>query len=350
MQMFAGGVCISEVAKAFANRQIFSVPFTTDPPTMPRKLLPTAILLLLYFAVPAQTLYTLLPDDTVSSKWINAAINLECVSALDPATPVENKGGTAIFLQYHGFHYLVTARHIIIDRRTQDDMYSHIALIENRFRPKNRLRNAQIDSSNDNVYLGPGSDIIILQRWGIVDSAAHTYTPYEVSDANTDVGIYCLELGMTGRAFLATLNKRHYFPISIKDIDTTETYKPGSKIYALGFPEESFVHKDSSYSHFWEAPIQSVLLMTQGRVELAWPGRPFFSGNVFVGHGFSGGPILFNNKLVGITSRGSAVIVRKDDYGMAISVLVKSKEIIKILRILDQRATKAFAAGAKVMN
>ena len=74
---------------------------------------------------------------------------------------------------------------------------------------------------------------------------------------------------------------------------------------ALGFPIESLVAQKSipKALYNWSSVNIAIPLVTKGVISNTGNHSKTFEGNIFVYHGNSGGPIISNNKLIGIISR-----------------------------------------------
>lgn len=144
------------------------------------------------------------------------------------------------------------------------------------------------------------------------------------------------------RIFLRTLYKRGYEPISLDDIDTVFNPNKKEEIIAFGFPMESVVALHQYPLSFYTIRSQQISIpMVSTGFYLNDYGTSAFEGSIFVYHGFSGGPVVQNNKLIGIVSKG--VFPRKEvlstkknlnSYLLSQTVFAKSTLILPLLKQL----------------
>ena len=290
--------------------------------------------------------------DSIIAKWIKAVISIECTESIDKKinfitgrlvrreidTVEANKEaafvqehpnklwGTAILLEYQKDTFLLSARHVFADTGQYDTnaVYHDIVLMENPSTflntpgksilidtPTTKSIPGVITILNPNVtinhiYIDRGDD-----EEGI--SLNSVYTPnkeknrkkYKLSPTDTDIGLIDLNnCNYEGKAFLKTLTRRGYQPIKLSDIDNFENVRKLDSILCFGYPMESFTGRReiSAFRGMFENNIQAIPMITEGIVTLSERKSPFFEAGIFTYHGSSGGPIVKNNRLIGLVN------------------------------------------------
>jgi hypothetical protein len=136
------------------------------------------------------------------------------------------------------------------------------------------------------------------------------------------------------------LKVRGYVPIDVDAIDSSYNPKKGDLTYSIGFPELSMIGKKTSIDTFEIFQSNNVTLpvVSVGKVLEIKNATQYLISDVFVYHGNSGGPLIHNNKLVGIV-HGPNLEVRevsgtrlKSYYFLDGNQFVKTKYIMPLLR------------------
>jgi hypothetical protein len=233
----------------------------------------------------------------------------------------ERSLGTAIFLKYHGGHFLLSARHVFADDvNDTDGICDRVLLVENFAGKRNDTTNQRFIESgtandlptgtiNTNVpnqvtfhntlISNVNSEVRklddISNQWGY---------QYILSPKSDDIGLIALDSVLLGKQFIQTLYKRGYAPINISDIDTTCDLKRLDSVFCIGYPQESIVesHSSSFAKTAYIANITTLNYISKGFVLTSPRNSNFFEASIFTYHGFSGGPVIRNNKLIGIVS------------------------------------------------
>jgi hypothetical protein len=296
--------------------------------------------LLSFITLNAQKMVT---EDSTIHKWTTAIVNIELrTSPYDIGNIKEDErfdttrdinahieryqkqdeeiqgcSGTAIFIKYKDRHYLLTARHVLEDplSKTKGSIFRQLIIRENGTATvDNRsLHTSHINLSHHRYYFS--SPEVDLAAWEIV--------PGNLPENN----------------MLKTLLALGYVPITIDDIDSICDLKMNDPIYAFGFPELSLYHQkpfDRTLWH-WSSPTVTLPLVSKGIVSNPHTGQHYFYGDIFVYHGNSGGPIVRNNKLIGIVSRADPKMRESKDqklpgYFEMNILFIKSSEILPLLR------------------
>jgi Trypsin-like peptidase domain len=277
------------------------------------------IFLVLNFHVEGQNQKSKISEDSIINKWIKACVNLEArpnffVSKIWADWQQKNKNGllnrqmmkqvqedyrrkiyraTALFLIYKNKHYLITARHFLIDSEASQPNYVY-----------------------EKIFLGDNGSKVLKPKDSKVDTRPEVRyfdghnggknPKYILSDEKRDIGIIALDdIPVMGRQFVAMLYDKGYRPIKYSDLDTKESLVKNKPIIAVGFPGELSELKkyrkniDSSINH-WQSAFITVPVVSTGQIKNIHRDSFYFTGNIFSYHGNSGGPIISNNKLVGL--------------------------------------------------
>jgi hypothetical protein len=293
--------------------------------------------------------------DSVIKKWELATINIEAATSffMEPSknaefqkkkdesnlTSAEKKqqlinltrnkfasSGTAVFLIYEHIHFLITARHVLEDLNfpTPGFPYNQIFFPEN----ANIANSANFTPAS--LYLMP------------LDSNLHARN-FIWSSKDTDLAIVALDAYPLGVSDLPkVLKDRGYEPIQISSIDTGYQSKKGDLTYSIGFPELSMLGKKASIDTFevFQSNDVTVPIVSVGKILEGKLPSKYVISDVFVYHGHSGGPLIHNNKLIGIV-HGANLEIRqangtrlKSYYFLNGNQFIKARYIMPLLREL----------------
>ena len=315
----------------------------------------TAFLLMTTLGLMARAQNKEVAPDSVMKKWELATINIEAATSffMEPAINSEFKkkndesnltsaekdqqwinlirnkftsSGTAIYLKYEHIHFLITARHVLEDSHfpTPGFPYNQIFFPENA-----NIANGAIFTPAS-LYLMP------------LDSNLHARN-FIWSPKDTDLAIVALDAYPAGVSDIPKILKdRGYEPIDITSIDTGYQSKKGDLTYSIGFPELSMLGKKPSIDTFeiFQSNNVTVPIVSVGKtLEGKWPAKYVIS-DVFVYHGNSGGPLIHNNKVIGIV-HGPNLEVRqaigtrlRSYYFLNGNQFIKARYIMPLLRDL----------------
>jgi hypothetical protein len=266
----------------------------------------------------------LIITEKLQRKLLTEADELERKRALGRETvPVS---GTAIYVTDQGKKYLVTAKHVIYDPQesssTAPRLYRDISIRT----PYEYFLNRKV---NDASILSTG--------YGSVN-------PFYLSDDITDIGIISLQAVSTN-PLIKTLEEDGYTPISLADIDRSQDIGAGENIAAIGYPDISrvgvFQKKNDYQSNVVVLPVS-----TFGNIAMAHTQLSYFIGDITVYPGNSGGPVIKEDKMVGIVS-GQVLIPVDNSNRLSVrgtlAKVIKSEHVILGLRKLQEiEADKAF--------
>jgi hypothetical protein len=283
-------------------------------------------------------------------KWKSAIVNLECRKEygdnLDSQkiykTLQENLRilsqvtGTSIFLKYKSKRYLITNRHVLYDADmvAQKKKYGGSYPVDDDYAIYSNI--LRIPSDGDTA--DPALPDMPL---GLMGAVPYSKCNYVYSSPEIDLAIISFDANPLYNIFADLLIRRGYRPISISDIDTSELHY-GQDIYCVGFPNVAFVGRiDWDWrKRPWNSNLIYDPVFTFGKVAAPSIRKHFFLGDLTIAPGNSGGPVVRNNKLVGIiSSQPILTVIHKDGAVYADTYsrypyanVIKSANIFPLLR------------------
>jgi len=125
---------------------------------------------------------------------------------------------------------------------------------------------------------------------------------YTFSSPGLDLAI--ISLDQRNSRFANELVRLGYAPVTLDDI-VNEPSREGAEIYTVGFPGATAlmgqIKLDPEMTK-WSSSDYSLPIYSYGRVSMLHEALHFFWGDISVYPGNSGGPVVENEKLVGIVS------------------------------------------------
>ncbi len=251
--------------------------------------------------------------NTDIKKWEKAVVNIECqqlkyspeeINQLIETEKERNKfaslqdellrrgelgrqtspiSGTAIYFTDHKKKYLVTAKHVIFDaleskRNTGQRLFKDISVrTPYDYYLKKKVNNSSIPSTG----------------YGLVN-------PFYLSDDATDIGIISLQASLTS-FLIQTLEDDGYIPIDLSDIDPSPAINAGTAIATLGYPDISKIGVFEKMNDY-QSNVVVLPVSTFGNIAMAHERLPYFISAITIYPGNSGGPVIRNNKLIGMVS------------------------------------------------
>jgi|GEM_PF-5715327 len=257
---------------------------------------------------------------------------------------VNKVSGTAIYVEDEDRRYLITAKHVVYDKNYTS---RHLFFTQENLKIRSH---EYFEKLNSSISVKTPFSLFFKGKYNsfkIPDVNQDSATrPFKFSNDDLDIAIISLQSKMTYQ-LRELLETDGYKPISIKNIDTSDNYLVGEDIFAIGYPAFSTLGKillqDKSINEDVVLP-----LTTFGKTALYSPSLYYFIADVTVNPGNSGGPIIRNNKIIGIASQQMLVDLKMStsiDLNDIISTLksssplakiVKSKYIIQILNELKK--------------
>lgn len=294
-------------------------------------------------------------QDSSIKKWANSVINLECSNELysvpeiskelnlreynaakagiDYSTAQRKKDfdsmslitkivtGTALYIYDGNKRYLITAKHVVYDKHFTD---RHIATTRDKsYHTREffeKMNSPIIIKTPYQLYLKGKKNISIATPETNYDSASRNF---QFSNDELDLAILSLQ-SKSLQVLRETLDEDGYLPLNINEIDSSNFIKTGSEIYTIGYPGNTIVARDGK--------TDIVLpLVTFGRVGMYHDRLPYFTGDITVYPGNSGGPVICDDQMIGIV-HGQIVIPVNDAAGDRVLGLYSRGSLAKIIR------------------
>jgi hypothetical protein len=221
--------------------------------------------------------------------------------------------GTALFLSHEGRRYLLTARHVVWDERSAKreleeekqralSLPNHVRQDRLQFamgRAQNRIFSIifRVQSLDEVIAKSEHQEFLMNLGAGAPTAAAYTF-----SDPALDLAL--ISLDQRNSNFADELQSIGYTPVSADSIDDGPAYE-GQEIFTTGFPSSTaLVGQVSQHpaSAHWSSSYYSLPVSSFGKVSMLHEALPFFWADMSIYPGNSGGPIVANDRLVGVVS------------------------------------------------
>lgn len=246
-------------------------------------------------------------EDQYRTKQINAELFEEKFLELRS----RNMGyhGTALFITHENRRYLLTARHVIWNEHGAKQFLADQAEHNQNLETWQEISNNMIYGviirvpNLDEVLKGQNSEEFLMNLGAGHPSA----TPYTFSDPSIDLAL--ISLDQRDSRFADHLISRGFVPIPSTDIADAPDSE-GQELLAIGFPSSTaLVAQTNTHSTLecWSSRNVSLPISSFGRVAMLHHALPYFWADISIYPGNSGGPVIANNKLVGIVSSQAAV-------------------------------------------
>lgn len=315
-------------------------------------------------------LHKILTDDFNSSKITQLDFRLKEISLQSQFRKSRDKRfhGTAIFLTNEDKYYLITARHVVFDKisadrykdkrlkEIQENYDSSLDTVSAEIfkqRELESLCNSDLENTIFNIIFRVSS-LDELQKTGnnivrshLMNLGAGGYRrgAYTFSEPDIDVAVISLNDGFT-RRFADEMLLIGYVPITLDDINE-EPSAEGAEVFTAGFPGglATWLNQNQDVAeNFWNSGYFSLPNFTFGRISMLHESLSFFWTDMSIYPGNSGGPIIENNKLVGIVSGQPTIPVEKldeksPDYEFRIPFgnIIKAKNVLDLFRVHQER-------------
>lgn len=271
--------------------------------------------------------------------------------------------GTAVFLEDDGRRYLLTARHVLYDeagakflgeykKRLTEEMTNRL---DERFGPEldqQSWRRSHEEEEAERLQAWLCDQIVPIvfrvvsldeleqarQQPGAIttngsyrketqhlmslDAGPGDTKAYSFSDVVQDLAIISLDHwdreGFQDRKFGDGLIAAGYRPITMGDI-SDEPSGEGEELFTVGYPSDVSLSENLDLSEpglsAWASENVSLPIFAFGRVAMLHPSLDYFWSDISVYPGNSGGPVIENNKLVGIIRAQATTAFRADADG-----------------------------------
>lgn len=238
--------------------------------------------------------------------------------------------GSAVFLKIGSSHYLLTAKHMIT--RFWDTDTAHrvntIVIVPRPYDSIQDFKTAEsfIENGKSKVTLPSGVSVTMNDGSPVPSFTFHNgglnfsiefyafnraraiknQHYYITPPGGGDVALINIDrFGGQGKNLLLTFRRWGYRPIEMTDFFNDDTISEGQRLFCIGFPRESilnYLNQPTLLDQYIKSDLLAYPMVTKGFSELTDFKSTNFEAAIFTYHGFSGGPIIFNNKLIGITS------------------------------------------------
>ncbi|EHD0129889.1 trypsin-like peptidase domain-containing protein [Vibrio alginolyticus] len=214
----------------------------------------------------------------------------EYFSELDKGTRDLRFQGSALFLEHKKRRYLVTARHVLLDKTATEKRNLDFPMIFNMI-----FRVPSLDEvSNSNE-----GRIEFLMNLG---AGLPSHAPYTFSSPELDLAIISLDSRNTD--FANQLIQLGYTPMPSDFIDDLPN-EEGEDVYTIGFPQATSLLgqlKQHSAAKMWSSSNYSLPVFSYGKVSMTHESLPFYWCDMSIYPGNSGGPVFSGERLVGVVS------------------------------------------------
>jgi hypothetical protein len=143
-------------------------------------------------------------------------------------------------------------------------------------------------------------EFLMNLRAGIYEMASYTFSAPEI-----DLAIISLDSSTIYSPFANNLISSGYNPITLDDIGE-EPSMEGTDVFSVGYPASIAVLGQlplHPISKIWRSPYISLPIIAFGKVSMKHNLLPYFWCDISIYPGNSGGPIIENEKIVGIVSQ-----------------------------------------------
>lgn len=221
--------------------------------------------------------------------------------------------GTALLISHAGRRYLLTARHVVWDERSakrelEEEAQRALSWPEHM---RQHMLQSAVERAQNNIFniifRVPSIDEVLAKRDNRaflmnLGAGASFTVPYTFSDPELDLAL--ISLDQRDSRFADELSALGFVPIDSSNIaDGPDT--EGQEVFTVGFPSSTALIGQVSQhpaSAHWSSSHFSLPVSSFGRVSMLHTALPFFWADMSIYPGNSGGPIVANNRLVGVVS------------------------------------------------
>ena len=271
--------------------------------------------------------------------------------------------GTAVLIEHKGRRYMITARHVLWDRDYAKREYQEEEDRAQKWPEQMQvslLRNAKEHELNrifNIIFRVPSLDEVIQNNFNRVRAflmnlgAGTTFSiPYSFSTPELDIAIVSLDQRDT--RFADELIDKGYTFISSNDIAETPS-KEGAQVYTIGFPSSTSLLgeiKQHPAEVNWSSSYFSLPTFSFGRVSMLHNDLPYFWVDMSIYPGNSGGPLIEDDKLVGIVSGQPAIPVEENEQLHTRIPFAKIIKAIYIFELIARQEQKDNRTGGILMG
>lgn len=303
-------------------------------------------------------------------KWKNAVIHLECATdsehfydrlkrierlreELDKEEITheqfaEEITGKSVLIAHNGRRYFITARHVLWDEHSARREYEEeearrreqpFLLQYAKERALNNIFNIifRVPSLDEVPQGHPEKGRALLMNLG---AGTWARSPYTFSTPDLDLAIVSLD--QRDSSFADELSSKGYEPISLNDIAEAPS-KEGAPVYTVGFPSSTSligqIRQRPAEAH-WSSSYFSLPTFSFGHVSMLHEDLPFYWVDMSIYPGNSGGPVIEEDRLVGIVSGQPTIPVENTEQlqtRIPFGKIIKAKHIIELLSKQEQK-------------
>lgn len=259
--------------------------------------------------------------------------------------------GTALLLLHAGRRYLLTARHVVWDERSAkrelEEEAQRALSWPDHMRP--HILQSAVERAQNNIFSiifrVPSLDEVLANRQKReflmnLGAGASFTVPYTFSAPELDLALISLDQRDTG--FADELLALGFAPVSSDDIaDGPES--EAQEVFTIGFPSSTALIGQLSQhpaSAHWSSSHFSLPVAAFGRVSMLHSALPFFWADMSIYPGNSGGPLVANDRMVGVVSAQATLpIDGVPDLRTRIPFarIIKTKFVRELLKVQMQK-------------
>ena len=264
--------------------------------------------------------------------------------------------GTALFIIHKERRYLLTARHVVFDevsakRELQEEIQRISSLPEDiqKFlvqqaieRAENRIFNIifRVPSLDEIIKYGPAAHLEFLMN---LSAGPYFTAPYTFSSPDLDLAL--ISLDQRDSKFADQLIELGYEPISSDAIEDEPSCE-GCEVFTVGYPSPTALIDQVSLhpaNRLWSSSYFSLPVFSFGRVSMMHDELPFYWVDMSIYPGNSGGPVIENDKLVGIVSAQATIPVDSNpniEMRIPFGKIIKTKYVREMLQIQEKKDSR----------
>ncbi|GAO72709.1 hypothetical protein CSE6_025_41460 [Comamonas sp. E6] len=221
--------------------------------------------------------------------------------------------GTALFLSHAGRRFLLTARHVVWDERSakremEEDAQRMMGWPEHMREHLHQTATERAQSRIFNIiFRVPSIEEVLANQKGeefLMNLGARTSATVPYTFSGPDLDLALISLDQRDSRFADELVARGFAPIASDDIADWPDSE-GQEVITVGFPSSTAligqVSQHPATAH-WSSSHFSVPVTSFGRVSMLHEQLPFYWVDMSIFPGNSGGPVVANDRLVGVVS------------------------------------------------
>lgn len=259
--------------------------------------------------------------------------------------------GTALFLHHAERRYLLTARHVVWDERSAKRELEEEAQRAQSW--PTQMRTELADSATNRaqsnifniIFRVPSLDEIVANKHNReflmnLGAGASFTVPYTFSEPELDLAL--ISLDQRDSKFADELQSLGFEPIS-SDAISEGPESEGQEAFTIGYPSSTAligqVSQNKASAH-WSSSYFSLPVSTFGRVSMLHNMLSFFWVDMSIYPGNSGGPLIADDRLVGIVS-GQAILPIDEVPDVTTRIpfgkIIKAKFVSRLLAEQEQK-------------